>query len=55
MRHAHGHAATLLERHLFLQHVSHAALRVLAKTQADQAELARTRRLFTAVQQAMLE
>jgi|GEM_PF-6424649 excisionase family DNA binding protein len=55
MRRAHTHAATLLERHAFLERFGQVSVRTLVRAGADRTELAATRRLFTALQQALLE
>jgi len=55
MRQAHCHATTVLERHLFLERVSHAATQVLLRSNVRREVLIPTRRLFVALQQALLE
>jgi excisionase family DNA binding protein len=55
MRRAHSHAASLLERHAFLERFGQVAVRTLVRAGADRTEIASTRRLFTSLQQALLE
>jgi excisionase family DNA binding protein len=55
MKRAHSHAASLLERHAFLERFGQVAVRALVRAGAERTELAFTRRLFTALQQALLE
>jgi putative two-component system response regulator len=55
MRGAARHAATLLERHSFLERFAAAALRALSQAGAPASEMAAARRLFAALQQAMLD
>jgi excisionase family DNA binding protein len=55
MTRAHGHAATLLERHAFLERFGQVCVRTLVRTGAERDEIAGTRRLFAALQQALLE
>lgn len=55
MKRAHSHAASLLERHAFLERFGQVAVRALMRADATRTELAYTRRLFTALQQALLE
>jgi excisionase family DNA binding protein len=55
MRRAHSHAATLLERHAFLERFGQISVRTLVRAGADRTELASTRRLFASLQQALLE
>jgi hypothetical protein len=55
MRRAELHAASLLERHAFLERFGQVAVRALARARAERAELAGTRRLFASLQQSLLE
>ena len=55
MRRAHSHAASLLERHAFLERFGQVAVRTLVRAGADRTEIASTRRLFTSLQQALLQ
>ncbi|MDA0182339.1 HD domain-containing protein [Solirubrobacter phytolaccae] len=55
MKHAHSHAASLLERHAFLERFGQVAVRALVRAGAARTEIAYTRRLFTALQQGLLE
>ena len=55
MRRAHSHAASLLERHAFLERFGQVAVRTLVRAGADRTEIAATRRLFTSLQQALLQ
>ena len=55
MRRAHLHAASLLERHAFLERFGQVAVRALVRAGANRTEIASTRRLFTSLQQALLE
>ena len=55
MRRAHLHAASLLERHAFLERFGQVAVRALVRAGAKRTEIASTRRLFTSLQQALLE
>jgi excisionase family DNA binding protein len=55
MRRAHLHAASLLERHAFLERFGQVAVRALVRAGAKRTEIAATRRLFTSLQQALLE
>ena len=55
MRRAHLHAASLLERHAFLERFGQVCVRTLVRTGAEREEIAGTRRLFAALQQALLE
>jgi excisionase family DNA binding protein len=55
MRRAHQHAASLLERHAFLERFGQVAIRALARSGAKRIEIASTRRLFISLQQALLE
>lgn len=55
MRRAHSHAASLLERHAFLERFGQVAVRTLVRAGADRTEIASTRRLFASLQQALLE
>ena len=55
MTRAHGHAATLLERHAFLERFGQVCVRTLVRTGAEREEIAGTRRLFASLQQALLE
>jgi excisionase family DNA binding protein len=52
---AHGQAATLLERHAFLERFGQVCVRTLVRTGAEREEVAGTRRLFASLQQALLE
>ncbi|MEA2180722.1 MAG: cyclic di-GMP phosphodiesterase [Solirubrobacteraceae bacterium] len=54
LRRADMQAATLLERHGFLERFGHAAVRALSRTAAEQTELAGTRRLFAVLQLTQL-
>jgi hypothetical protein len=55
MRDAHLHAATLLERHLFLQRFTHLAVRLMLRAEPEQAEVRRARLLCSALEQHMLD
>jgi excisionase family DNA binding protein len=55
MTRSHGHAATLLERHAFLEHFGQVCVRTLVRTAAEREEIAGARRLFASLQQALLE
>jgi len=55
MKRAHSHAASLLERHAFLERFGQVAVRALVRAGAARTEIAYTRRLFTAFQQGLLE
>jgi len=55
MKRAQSHAASLLERHAFLERFGQVAVRAMVRAGSDRTELAHTRRLFTALQQALLE
>jgi excisionase family DNA binding protein len=55
MRRAHLHAASLLERHAFLERFGQVAVRALVRDGAKRTEIAATRRLFTSLQQALLD
>ena len=55
MLRAQGHAASLLERHAFLERFGQVCVRTLVRTGAEREEIAGTRRLFAALQQALLE
>ncbi len=55
MRRAHLHAASLLERHAFLERFGQVAVRALVRAGARRTEIASTRRLFTSLQQALLD
>jgi excisionase family DNA binding protein len=55
MHRAQGHAATLLERHAFLERFGQVCVRTLVRTGAEREEIAGTRRLFASLQQALLE
>jgi excisionase family DNA binding protein len=55
MRRAAVHAASLLERHAFLERFGQIAVRTLVRAGAKRTEIASTRRLFTSLQQALLE
>jgi putative two-component system response regulator len=55
MRRAYLQGTTLLERHTFLERMGEVALRSLSQAGAARAELGSTRRLFTALQQSLLE
>jgi hypothetical protein len=55
MRRAHLHAASLLERHAFLERFGQVAVRGLVRASANRTEIASTRRLFASLQQALLE
>jgi excisionase family DNA binding protein len=55
MRRAHLHAASLLERHAFLERFGQVAVRALVRAGAKRTEIAATRRLFTSLQQALLD
>ena len=55
MTRAQGHAATLLERHAFLERFGQVCVRTLVRTGAEREEIAGTRRLFASLQQALLE
>jgi excisionase family DNA binding protein len=55
MRRANLHAAGLLERHAFLERFGQICVRALVRANAPRTELAETRRLFTSLQQSLLE
>ena len=55
MTRSHGHAATLLERHAFLERFGQVCVRTLVRTGAEREEVAGARRLFASLQQALLE
>jgi excisionase family DNA binding protein len=55
MRRAHLHAASLLERHAFLERFGQVAVRTLVRAEAKRHEIAAARRLFTSLQQSLLE
>jgi excisionase family DNA binding protein len=55
MTRAQGHAATLLERHAFLERFGQVCVRTLVRTGAEREEIAGARRLFASLQQALLE
>jgi excisionase family DNA binding protein len=55
MQRAHIHAASLLERHAFLERFGQVCARTLVRTGAEREEIARSRRLFAALQQGLLE
>jgi excisionase family DNA binding protein len=55
MLRAQGHAASLLERHAFLERFGQVCVRTLVRTGAEPEEIAGTRRLFASLQQALLE
>jgi excisionase family DNA binding protein len=55
MRHAQQHAASLLERHAFLERFGQVAVRALVQAGAKRTEIASSRRLFTSLQQSLLE
>jgi excisionase family DNA binding protein len=55
MQRAHVHAASLLERHAFLERFGQVCARTLVRTGADREEIAGTRRLFASLQQSLLE
>ena len=55
MRRAHSHAASLLERHAFLERFGQVGVRTLVRAGAERTEIAATRRLFASLQQALLE
>jgi excisionase family DNA binding protein len=55
MRRADQRAATLLERHAFLERFSQVCVRTLARTGAEREEIAGTRRLFASMQQGLLD
>ena len=55
MQRAHIHAASLLERHAFLERFGQVCARTLVRTGAEREEIAGTRRLFAALQQGLLE
>jgi excisionase family DNA binding protein len=55
MLRAQGHAASLLERHAFLERFGQVCVRTLVRTGAEREEIAGTRRLFASLQQALLE
>jgi excisionase family DNA binding protein len=52
---AQTHAASLLERHAFLERFGQVCVRTLVRTGAEREEIAGTRRLFASLQQALLE
>lgn len=54
MRRAHAHAASLLERHAFLERFGQIAVRTLVQAGAEREEIASARRLFASLQQALL-
>jgi putative two-component system response regulator len=55
MRRAQSHAASLLERHSFLEHFGYATLQALSRAGGEQREATAGRRLFGALQQAHLD
>ena len=56
MRRAHLHAASLLERHAFLERFGQVCLRALVRARARTApRLRETRRLFASLQQSLLD
>jgi excisionase family DNA binding protein len=55
MQRAHIHAASLLERHAFLERFGQVCARTLVRTGAEREEIAGSRRLFAALQQGLLE
>ena len=55
MQRAHTHAASLLERHAFLERFGQVCARTLVRTGAEREEIAGSRRLFAALQQGLLE
>ncbi|MBE2314532.1 HD domain-containing protein [Solirubrobacter sp. CPCC 204708] len=55
MRRAQSHAASLLERHAFLERFGQVSVRTLVQAGANRNEIASTRRLFTSLQQALLQ
>jgi excisionase family DNA binding protein len=55
MTRAQGHAASLLERHAFLERFGQVCIRTLVRTGAEREEIAGARRLFASLQQALLE
>ena len=55
MQRAQIHAASLLERHAFLERFGQVCARTLVRTGADREEIAGTRRLFASLQQTLLE
>lgn len=55
MRRAPAHATTLLERHAFLERFGQVCVRALVRAGAERTEITDTRRLFAALQQALLE
>ncbi len=55
MRRAALRAASLLERHAFLERFSQVCVRTLVRTGAEREEIAGTRRLFASMQQALLD
>lgn len=55
MQRAHTHAASLLERHAFLERFGQICARTLLRMGADREEVAGSRRLFASLQQALLE
>jgi excisionase family DNA binding protein len=55
MRRAALRAASLLERRAFLERFSQVCVRTLVRTGAEREEIAGTRRLFTSMQQALLD
>jgi excisionase family DNA binding protein len=55
MRRAHQNAATLLERHAFLERFSQVAVRALAREGGERDEMTDTRRLFASLQQSLLD
>ena len=55
MQRAHIHAASLLERHAFLERFGQVCARTLVRTGAEREEIAGARRLFAALQQGLLE
>jgi excisionase family DNA binding protein len=55
MQRAHVHAASLLERHAFLERFGQVCARTLMRMGAEREEVTNTRRLFASLQQALLE
>jgi excisionase family DNA binding protein len=55
MQRAQQRAATLLERHAFLERFGQVCVRTLARTGTEREEIAGTRRLFASMQQTLLD
>lgn len=55
MRYAHNHAATLLERHLFLERFAQLTLRLVVRAEVSQEEFSKARRVFSSLQQHLLD